>query len=583
MNASRLCKVILVLGTFSTCCHSANILGIFPFPARSHLILITSLMKELASRGHQVTVVSHFPQEKPLQNYTDIKLSFKMESIFDSKPDMFQMGAANPLFMMPFFLTLCQKITKAGLESPQLQELIHSKNQHFDIIVIESFMTEAMLGFAHKFNASIIQICPFTGDEFVGDSVGNPFPYAYAPSPFLGYTDHMTFLERLHNTFHQLYFKILYKLYHLPTQDNMMKEAFKELSDIPSVTDLNEKTSLVFLNSHISVNYAQPLLPNVVPIGGMHIKSSLAPLSKDLKTFLDNAQHGVIYFSMGSNLRSADISPPTLAAILNTFSKLKQKILWKFELDNLPGQPANVKIEKWLPQDSVLDTTDEPTLQYLRISSFCLEGSGTVSSCSLEGSGTVSSCSLEGSGKVSSCSLDSPWDAHPNLRLFMTHGGQHSTLEAIYHGVPVIGIPVIREQKLNMIQSASAGSGVVVYYENVSETSLSWALQEVLENPRYRENAKLRSKLFHDRPTTAMETAVFWTEYVARHKGAPHLRSAALDLYWFQYYLLDVIAVLLLVLTAALSTLVFMCKVIKRKLIGGSNKQVKESREKKRK
>nr|CAD7570301.1 unnamed protein product [Timema californicum] len=444
----------------------------------------------------------------------------------DSKPNMFQIGEANPLLMMPFFLTLCQKVTKAALDSPQLQELIHSKNHHFDIIVIESFMSEAMLGFAHKFNASIIQICPFVGEEFVGDSVGNPFPYAYAPSAFLGYTDHMTFLERLHNTFQELYFKTLYKLYHLPNQDNMMKEAFKELSDIPSVSDLNEKTSLLFLNSHVSVNYALPLLPNVVPVGGMHIQSSLAPLSKDLKTFLDNAQHGVIYFSMGSNLRSADISPPKLAAILNTFSKLKQKILWKFELDNLPGQPANVKIEKWLPQDSVL--------------------------------------------------------AHPNLRLFMTHGGQHSTLEAIYHAVPVVGIPVIREQKINMIQSASAGSGVVVYYENVTETSLSWALQEVLENPRYRENAKLRSKLFHDRPTTAMETAVFWTEYVARHKGAPHMRSAALDLYWFQYHLLDVIVVLLLVLTAALSTLVFLCKVIKRKLIGGPKKQIKESREKKR-
>nr|CAD7263094.1 unnamed protein product [Timema shepardi] len=161
--------------------------------------------------------------------------------------------------------------------------------------------------------------------------------------------------------------------------------------------------------------------------------------------------------------------------------------------------------------------------------------------------------------------------AHPNLRLFMTHGGQHSTLEAIYHAVPVVGIPVIREQKINMIQSASAGSGVVVYYENVTETSLSWALQEVLENPRYRENAKLRSKLFHDRPTTAMETAVFWTEYVARHKGAPHMRSAALDLYWFQYHLLDVIVVLLLVVTAALSTLVFLCKSTRVKTIPRRN------------
>jgi glucuronosyltransferase len=39
---------------------------------------------------------------------------------------------------------------------------------------------------------------------------------------------------------------------------------------------------------------------------------------------------------------------------------------------------------------------------------------------------------------------------------------------------------------------------------------------------------------------------VFWTEYVIRHKGAAHMRSAARDLTWYQYYLLDVIAVLTL-------------------------------------
>jgi glucuronosyltransferase len=39
---------------------------------------------------------------------------------------------------------------------------------------------------------------------------------------------------------------------------------------------------------------------------------------------------------------------------------------------------------------------------------------------------------------------------------------------------------------------------------------------------------------------------VFWTEYVIRHKGAPHMRSAVLDLAWYQYFLLDVIAVLAL-------------------------------------
>lgn len=44
------------------------------------------------------------------------------------------------------------------------------------------------------------------------------------------------------------------------------------------------------------------------------------------------------------------------------------------------------------------------------------------------------------------------------------------------------------------------------------------------------------------------ESVVYWTEYVIRHKGAPHLRSHALDLTWYQYFLLDVIAVVLLVI-----------------------------------
>jgi glucuronosyltransferase len=43
-----------------------------------------------------------------------------------------------------------------------------------------------------------------------------------------------------------------------------------------------------------------------------------------------------------------------------------------------------------------------------------------------------------------------------------------------------------------------------------------------------------------------MEQAMYWMEYVIRHKGAPHLRSAILDLVWYQYLLLDVIAVLAL-------------------------------------
>jgi hypothetical protein len=51
----------------------ANILGIFPMPAKSHVPLHSALMKELARRGHQVTVFSPFPEKYPIQNLTDIE------------------------------------------------------------------------------------------------------------------------------------------------------------------------------------------------------------------------------------------------------------------------------------------------------------------------------------------------------------------------------------------------------------------------------------------------------------------------------------------------------------------------------
>jgi len=53
-----------------------------------------------------------------------------------------------------------------------------------------------------------------------------------------------------------------------------------------------------------------------------------------------------------------------------------------------------------------------------------------------------------------------------------------------------------------------------------------------------------------------MDKAIFWTEYVLRHKGAKHLKSAGADLKWFQLHLLDVYAVLF----APILLLLWLCK-----------------------
>jgi len=59
------------------------------------------------------------------------------------------------------------------------------------------------------------------------------------------------------------------------------------------------------------------------------------------------------------------------------------------------------------------------------------------------------------------------------------------------------------------------------------------------------ENARRTSHIFRDRPQSALDNAIFWTEYVIRHGGAPHLQSAAVKLAWYQYLLIDVITLML--------------------------------------
>lgn len=53
---------------------------------------------------------------------------------------------------------------------------------------------------------------------------------------------------------------------------------------------------------------------------------------------------------------------------------------------------------------------------------------------------------------------------------------------------------------------------------------------------------KKASSIFRDRPKKPLDEAIFWIEYILRHDGAPHLRSAGLDLSWFSYFLLDILA-----------------------------------------
>jgi len=75
------------------------------------------------------------------------------------------------------------------------------------------------------------------------------------------------------------------------------------------------------------------------------------------------------------------------------------------------------------------------------------------------------------------------------------------------------------------------------------------------------------SSIFHDRPMSALNKAVYWLEYVIRHKGAHHLRSAAVELTWYQYYSLDIIAFIISIIVLLIGVCYVFIKCILKLLL----------------
>ncbi|XP_045474545.1 UDP-glycosyltransferase UGT5-like [Harmonia axyridis] len=490
---------------------NAKILGVFPFLSKSHYAMGNTLLKEMARRGHEVTMIAAF-EEKGLPSnvsYRNIKIVTQLDKN-DKRPNFFKEDMTNPYSMTLFLNSAGTMMTNQVFNSPAVKKLLES-GEKFDAVIMDQFVDDSCAYFAHHFSANHILLSTTFANSWVNPLVGNPAPPSVNAELLLEFSSSMTFWERLRNTLFYLFGELNRQLYFFPKQNEVIKKNFPNARPL---YDYLYNVSLVLVNAHESFNDPLALVPVMKNVGGMHVSPS-GKLPSDLQKFMDVAKEGIVYFSMGSNLRSKDLPDEIKESILRVFAKLKVKILWKWEDETLPGQPANVKLSKWLPQQEIL--------------------------------------------------------AHPNLKLFITHGGLLSTIEAVHYGVPLIALPVYGDQKLNAATAQQKGYAINIPFAEFEEARFEMALKEMLRNPKYKQNAEQRSKLFHDRPMKPMDEAIYWVEYVIRHHGAQHLRVAALKLSWYQYILLDVVGFFLAVVIAVL----YISKMIFGKLCCRKSKTVK--------
>ncbi|XP_060865467.1 UDP-glucosyltransferase 2-like [Metopolophium dirhodum] len=264
------------------------------------------------------------------------------------------------------------------------------------------------------------------------------------------------------------------------------------------------KPSLIFSNTHFIIEPARSLTPDVVQIGGIHLEAP-KPIPKDILEFIDDAPHGVICFSFGSMVLMSSLPENIQSAFRKALARVPQKVLWKYE-GEMKDKPKNVMTRKWIPQRDIL--------------------------------------------------------LHPKVKLFISHGGILGVYEAVDAGVPVLGFPIYNDQPRNIDNLVDAGMAISMNLLSVTEDTFLNAVLEIINEKRYQKNAKIASERFKDRPMSSADLVVYWTEYVLRHNGAPNLKSHAMNLAWYQYFLIDVIITLLFIAFVILFIIYYVLKMI---------------------
>lgn len=243
-------------------------------------------------------------------------------------------------------------ISNYTLSNNDVQKLLKSK-ETFDVIVMEEFFAPALMGFMTHFNAPLVMVCSMPATPWNSEMFGSPLPASYIPHPVAKFSSHMSFFQRFYNAFLYTADTIAWHTVFYPAQNKILH---KYLPKAPHLDELIYNASLLLLNSHVSVNDPIPHTPNMIEIGGFHV-SPPKELPHDLKEFLDDAKEGVVYFSLGSNLKCSEMPEEKRDGVLKALSRIQQKVLWKFEADDLLDLPSNVKIAKWLPQQDILGET----------------------------------------------------------------------------------------------------------------------------------------------------------------------------------------------------------------------------------
>ncbi|XP_062405501.1 UDP-glucuronosyltransferase 2A2-like [Sardina pilchardus] len=483
---------------------------VFPHDG-SHWVNMKVLIEELHARGHSVMVVRpadswYIQESSPYYGSITIDSAAGSDEAFfrsfvsrqlqiQREGSSFWMRFALDMELKEKFAAVHQKIGAMVAQMLEDPLLIRAlQDARYDLMLTDPANGGGVI-LAHYLKLPLVFNVRWTvhGE---GHFAIAPSPLSYVPFPVAKLTDRMTFLQRVQNFLTYGFRMFLYHRTVGPPYSALVNRFFGPDVDY---FELFQAADIWLMRVDFVFEFPRPTMPNVVYMGGFQCKPA-KPLPQDLEDFVQSSgEHGVIIMSLGTLVGQlpSDIADEIAVAL----AELPQKVIWRYTGERPSALGNNTILVKWLPQNDLL--------------------------------------------------------GHPSVKVFVSHGGTNGILEAIYHGVPLVGIPLVFDQADNLSKMQTKGVATVVDIASLDRGVFLQALQEVLHEPSYRENMQRLSRLHRDQPMQPLDRAMFWIEFVMRHKGAAHLRTESYKMPWYSYHSVDVVVFLLTIMTTFVTAFVF--------------------------
>uniref|UniRef100_A0AAZ3Q5F1 Glucuronosyltransferase n=1 Tax=Oncorhynchus tshawytscha TaxID=74940 RepID=A0AAZ3Q5F1_ONCTS len=460
-------------------CWSSRIIVVPPIMFESHLYIFKTLATELHLQGHDTSFLLSEGRQVPPSPHYT----------FQRYPGIFNSSTADS-----FLQSKVSNIFSGRLTALELFDILDHYAQNCDAVVgNKEVMTQLKDA---KFDLLLVdpnEMCGFVIAHILGvpyavfstglwypAEVGAPAPLSYVPEFNSLLTDQMSLVQRITNTAVYLVSRFGVQYLVLPKYERIMRKHGVE----PRVAmqDLVQGSRLWMLSTDLALEFPRPTLPHVVYVGGILTKpaSPLPQVSKD---------HGFGGASFISRVRDQTAwhhsnHLPLCLSVLFFCPSLSDCRFSGVPPSNLGN---NTKLVDWMPQNDLL--------------------------------------------------------GHARTVAFLSHGGLNSIYEAMYHGVPVVGLPLFGDHYDTMTRVEAKGMGIMVHWKSMTEEELYQALATVINNNKYRQRAQVLSSIHKDQPGHPVTRAVYWINYILRHHGANHLRSSVYTVPTYQYFLLDVVLV----------------------------------------